>query len=165
MKRSDVINIIEMSLANLYMRDKRLLSINSKEESINFHLANYINRNLLHANVDDLNVDLEFDRHGGNIKKIRIRQRTHRIRPDAIFHQRGHDRKNILAVECKKGYTNAHDRAKIVALLQTPYRYRFGALISYFPERDYFRYFLYFRRGDTIDYILRNLSKEDFSVG
>jgi len=160
MTRNQIIDIIEAGLGQLYIRDHHLLRVKSKEESINHHLANYIQRFIVLNDQNDLHVDLEYDKHGDRIKKIRIRRRVFRIRPDAIFHQRGHDRRNFLAVECKKGYTTSHDRNKIIALLQHPYNYRYGALISYLPDHDHFRLLLYYRWGGTIDYISKDIAKE-----
>jgi hypothetical protein len=107
--------------------------------------------------IDDrLFVDIEFNREGVDFKQIRINGEDQTVRPDIIIHNRktGHQKLNILAVECKKQGAPARDieddQQKLRAFMEdTRYEYTFGLQVIY--GRDRVRGELFFKDGKRMN--------------
>ena len=109
------------------------------EVCINHRLALHLERSIIPLlNGDEFFVDIEFNREGGNFKKIKAEGREERVRPDIIIHNRrsGDNKKNFLVVECKKKNANEDkinaDVKKLEAFIQDPkYQYEYGLQVTY----------------------------------
>ena len=147
-------NSVQAALMRLRMQDSFLLQANTNERTISHKLAEY-----LQAEFPQFNVDCEYNRHGGDIKKIRkpkpdvewddVQGKT--IFPDIIVHKRNTDNHNLLVIEIKKS-TNRGSRQfdvdKLVVLTKDDYRYQFGLLleVSLNNENDMFEWYVNGRR-------------------
>jgi hypothetical protein len=146
--------LIATSLSMIHTRDSLLLERNVREECINHRLAFYfetIFESIIHDEMF-YEVDLEYnknlsiqDKDIESEKNIRIH-----IRPDVIIHNRKDNAHNLLAVEAKLNFFTFHDKLKIVKLLYAPYEYRYTVGIIYYPNRDYFRYSLYYLNNHEV---------------
>jgi hypothetical protein len=128
------------------------------EVCVNHRLANHLEAALLPVlRIDErLFVDIEFNREGVDFKHIRMNGEDHTVRPDIIIHNRktGSQKRNVLAVECKKQGAPAReiedDRKKIRAFIEdTRYEYAFGLQVIY--GRDGVRGELFFRNGKRMN--------------
>jgi hypothetical protein len=128
------------------------------EVCVNHRLANHLEAALLPVlRIDErLFVDIEFNREGVDFKQIRINGEDQTVRPDIIIHNRktGSQKRNVLAVECKKQGAPAReiedDRKKIRAFIEdTRYEYAFGLQVIY--GRDGVRGELFFRNGKRMN--------------
>ena len=100
-------------------------------------------------------IDIEFNREGVNLKNTKINGENKSIRPDIIIHNRktGHEKVNLLVVECKKKGAAKDDiekdRQKILALMgDEKYEYSFGLQVIY--GRDGVKGKLFFKSGTKI---------------
>ncbi len=152
----EVKKIIELALADLYENDRIIINRHTKEEAINHWLAIYINRRVKEkTNLKfDYNVDVEYNRNVTgeffdiatvNKKIIRssiIGLACQEIIPDIIVHKRGSNQHNYLCIEAKKKYlgnkAKNKDLNKILGLLDAPFDYKFGSIIQYLPDEDFF---------------------------
>ena len=125
-------NAVQDALRLLFAQDAYLLETNVQERTIAARLAHY-----LEPHFPDLAVDVEYNRHGLDPKKVELPAECRGggkklILPDVIVHQRGHDRENLLVIQVKKE-TNQEprfcDRAVIDAM-QREFGYRRGLLVD-----------------------------------
>ena len=158
--------LLKCALKKLISKDLYLIQKNLKEECINHRLAVYLEEGIKNSNLD-FRIDVEYDKSIDEKKKECLNGKP--MRPDIIIHERGHNEKNILAIEAKKGYIEKHDREKIKDLLDC-YEYDYGCLISYFPERDYLKYIFLKRESPETCFIstrkwekLEKRTPEDFN--
>jgi hypothetical protein len=109
------------------------------EVCVNHRLANHLQDKLLPLfGSRDLFVDIEFNREGGNYKKVQVDRTDKVLRPDIIIHNRraGLEKRNFLVVECKKEGANEEeidkDKQKILAFMKDErYEYSFGLQVIY----------------------------------
>lgn len=110
------------------------------EVRVNHRLANHLETALLPMlRIDErLFVDIEFNREDVDFKHIRMNGENHTVRPDIIIHNRktGSQKRNVLAVECKKQSAHARDieddQKKILSFMEdTRYEYWFGLQVIY----------------------------------
>lgn len=128
-----IVKIIEDALNNLFSIDKIILDAKLKEECINHVIAVYIKKSL-DANTDFKDekyfVDLEYNKitkTGGPKKSIKGKN----IRPDIIIHKRDDEEENNLCVlEIKKNYCIKADKDKIIGLLKSNLKYKYGFAVS-----------------------------------
>ncbi len=160
----EIFELIKNSLFELYNNDGILIDRNTKEESINHHLAIYIQKNIenKHPNTG-YNVDVEYNRNITNIFNGEINKKiiwggsnlnSKEIIPDIIVHKRGSNESNYLCIEAKKKYNSgkraSKDLNKILGLLESPYNYKYGCLIEYLPDEEFFEVIII--RKNLIDY-------------
>jgi hypothetical protein len=97
---------LEAALRRLVEHDRYLLENDLSERCIASRLAMY-----LQAEFSDYAVDVEYDRHGFEPKRMglpdecgnrRDREGRARVIPDVIIHRRGAEGPNILVLEMKK---------------------------------------------------------------
>ncbi len=141
MDRDKIKWLIKKSLRELVRRDAGLIHRKVKEECINHRLACYLERFLNVGSSTLYSVDLEYNKNCNDPKKIIIDENKNvkAIRPDIIIHERENNNNNLIAFEIKKNYTNRHDLEKIKGLLRSPYKYKYGCLISYLPTKSYIK--------------------------
>jgi len=113
------------------------------EVCLNHKLANYIEKYVLPLiATENMFVDIEFNRDGGNFKELNYNGDEKKVRPDIIIHNResGNQKKNFLVVECKKQVVgNKQNQDKIALdtqrlesfLKDEKYLYRFGLSVLY----------------------------------
>jgi len=120
------------ALQSLLTKDLALLEKDVSERTIAAKLASY-----LVPYFPKYNVDVEYNRHGLEIKTVKLPEpyrskKSGRIYPDVVVHQRGHDRNNLLVIQLKK-LTNreprGYDRAVIHAM-KRGFGYTYGLLID-----------------------------------
>jgi len=119
MKIAQIEANLREALRKLFSEEYELLDRNASERSIGAALAGKLNQLF-----PDYDVDVEYDRHGLDPKKVELPVYCRgggrrRIIPDIIVHRRGIDENNLLAIELKKE-TNREsricDRAKLEAM-------------------------------------------------
>ncbi len=120
MNRAQVEAIVDKAIALLIEREPQLLQLDVAERALSHHLARYISQ-FVPANLD---VDVEYNRHFGNPKRLNLPHRDALDRevrattvfPDIIVHRRNSDGDNILVLELKKpGEDRAYDDLKLRA--------------------------------------------------
>lgn len=124
-------NILDAAMHRLIGDDWTLLDLDVSERSLTHHLARYI-QEFLPKDLN-LNVDVEYNRHLDQIKRLDLppRRATDRdiqattVFPDIIVHKRNSDEENLLVIEVKK--TNGdleYDHKKLCAFReQLGYQY------------------------------------------
>ncbi len=133
--KDELERIVRSCLKKLRKLDKGLLDINVNERSITHKLAEYLQQNL-----PEFNVDCEYNRFEGSIKKLELPKdeinwddtEAKTVFPDIIIHKRGIQDKNILVIEVKKSSnTNPgdFDRNKLQRFRQEKYRYSYGLFL------------------------------------
>lgn len=134
---SEVRNLIEQALTLLRLKDSYLLRIAGNERTITGKVACYLERLLhastLHSLCNNLTVDIEYNRHGADVKKYITKKGESSAIPDIIIHERGTDDFNLAVLEFKKyGSTPRKDTEKLTALTKKDgdYRYRYGFFIE-----------------------------------
>ena len=148
------------SLKELYQNENRLIERKLKQECVNHHFANYIERNM----PDDdeyryVSVDIEYDKNYENLKEMQTDEgKIIYIRPDILIHKRESENQ-IIALECDYTYLTRKTKEKLIKLKQAPYYYKFTLGISYQPQRKYFLLY-YYIAGELK---LLHLFKNDFS--
>jgi hypothetical protein len=125
MEKDKLIGIIKSSLNKVYEEDAHLLLINIDERSINHRLALYMSP-LLEG--EKIHVDVEYNRHLEGMKYY-VNNVYGSI--DILIHERGTDKNNICAFECKKGLMSKVDLMKVQALLGEDFNYCYGVTIEY----------------------------------
>lgn len=128
---------IAKAFDSVYKNDKFLIENGLCERCIMFRFAHY-----LAELYPDYDVDCEYNKHKGNVKKI-IEDKN--IFPDIIIHKRGTDSENFAVIELKnKANTNnierKNDETKLKALTKSNndgekdslynYGYKFGLAIE-----------------------------------
>lgn len=123
---------VNEALRLLFAHDSFLLEADVAERSIAEKLARY-----LAPQFPNHHVDVEYNRHGVDPKRITLPAGfrggiSKLFVPDIVVHQRGHDDKNLLAIQLKKE-TNRDPRAydqAIIDAMKHEYRYGRGLLID-----------------------------------
>jgi len=129
--------IIKNALKKLIKNDLELINRKLREECINHKLAQYIEKEFKDYKIKT-NVDLEYDKSFEDPKYYVDDSGTRiNIRPDIIVHERNSNKTNLIALECKKGYSSKNDRIKLYKLLSKPYKYRKTYSVSYLPSSNY----------------------------
>lgn len=130
--RERVINAI----CGLYRHDPELLDVNANERSITHKLAEYLQREF-----PNWHVDCEYNRLGGDTKRLQIRSigepnvedtEAKTVFPDIIVHHRKTE-ENLLVMEVKKasGRANTGDLVKLRAFTKSPeYKYPYGLFLK-----------------------------------
>jgi hypothetical protein len=159
MEMNELQKSIVEALKMLVESDNDLIKTQPKEECINHRFARCLERVLSDKGLLDLcDVDIEYDKYMEGEKKV---SDGRNIRPDILIHERrSGDKNNLIVIEAKKGYETEKDRMKVIDLVSSnKYRYSVGAVVSYFPRRDYVR--IKFFDGNWTIY---RLDKNDFSI-
>jgi len=149
------------AVKRLVQSDSDLMETQPKEECINHKLAQYLEEALREKNLlNGCCVDIEYDKHKEDEKKM---SHGRNIRPDIIAHERkSGNRRNLIVIEAKKGYSSKQDREKVTDLMKNPsYQYSVGAVISYLPDKPYVR-IGFLTQGD--DWRNCHLSKTDGTI-
>lgn len=116
--------IVQRSIDELLRRDSILLTNDVSERAITHKLAQYIQGEVERLQINDVQVDCEYNRNLGvgqlAPKRIQllVNERRNQLRmqgelsedefgslttfPDIIVHGRGHNRRNLLVIEVKK---------------------------------------------------------------
>ncbi len=139
----DLINI-DKPIFSLPMDDNSDLERKLHEVCINHRFALYLQKNITEFcskhKIENLYVDIEFNKKGSNPKKVVYDNgQKKELRPDIIIHNRkdGSEKINILVVEAKKDDISTHDIRKIKAFMNdSDYEYRYGLTISYCKRND-----------------------------
>lgn len=120
------------ALERLFVNDSSLLESDVAERTICAQIAQY-----LKPYFPNYNVDVEYNRHGIEPKRVRLpkncrSKRKSLILPDIVVHQRSHDRENLIVVQVKKE-TNREPRAcdrAILLAMKRDFKYAVGALLD-----------------------------------
>ncbi len=137
MRTDEVKDYLEQATVRVEKEDCHLLMIDVSERCIAARLAMY-----LREYFADYHVDVEYNRHGEDKKKLydlldrndcrRDRDdEGQRVLPDVIVHQRGNDDSNLLIIEMKKSANKGDiekDKRRIKAF-RAELGYQFGALV------------------------------------
>jgi hypothetical protein len=77
-----------------------------------------------------------------------------------VHERRSGNNNNLIVIEAKKGYDDKDDREKVVDLVDSQaYRYPVGAVISYFPQREYLK-IKFYEEGGWRRYLMNKNSFE-----
>jgi len=139
MEMNELQDSIVAALRILVESDNDLIKTQPKEECINHRFARCLERVLSDRGLLDMcDVDIEYDKYMQGEKKG---SDGRNIRPDILIHERrSGDKNNLIVIEAKKDYETKNDRNKVIDLVSSnKYRYSVGAVVSYFPRRDYLR--------------------------
>lgn len=123
---------IDEGLQQLFELDKFLLENKVHERSIGHKLAMY-----LQAKFDDYDVDIEYNKHGIDIKKLPRNYATYhedKVYPDIIVHRRGKIKCNLLVIELKATpKTDDCDAKKLELFTKNygEYEYKYGLFIGF----------------------------------
>lgn len=138
---------VRRALCGFFESDRDLLEKGANERSITHKLAEHLQCQFRH-----LNVDCEYNRHGLNAKILsRFAEcigeddsRDRMVYPDIIVHRRGEDKSNLLVIEAKKTTMEdmgsksmkrglKRDRCKLreFTRLRGCYEYKFGLLLVF----------------------------------
>jgi len=153
-------SIIE-ALKLLIQYDIVLIETQLKEECINHKLAQYLELVLLKKGLlNKHDVDIEYNKYKENDKKS---SDGRNIRPDIIVHERKSGNKNnLIVIEAKKNYDSRGDRDKVTDLVKSEkFSYSVGAVISYFPSREYVKIKFFAPDNAWKRYLL---NKKDFTI-
>jgi hypothetical protein len=131
MDQADIERIIIGAVDTLFAEDLEIIRRDVSERTICAQLRailqRYFDRHAVHA---------EYNRHGIEPKEIELPDADgvptiHRVSPDIIVHQAGHDRQNILVVEVKKTTNPNTDKADLIKLAEIKRRmgYRFAVFL------------------------------------
>ena len=140
--------------------DKDLIKTQPKEECINHKLAQYLETVLKERNLlGTCSVDMEYNKYKKDEKKA---SNGRHIRPDIIAHERkSGNTNNLIVIEAKKDNDRKEDREKVCDLVDSlDYQYAVGAVISYFPHREYLKVKFY-AGGEWTRYLM---NKNTFAI-
>jgi len=150
---SDIFNIDEV-MPQQISPDARHLNRQLHETTINHRLAVYIERNIVESDLENYNVDIEYNRYYGNLKILETVEGHLSVRPDILVHSRIDDQVDLqhyLIVEAKKGAISQHDINKIHGFIgDDNYNYLFGMAISYCHSDEVVVADLYYYNGYEI---------------
>ena len=150
---SDIFNIDEVMPQEI-SPDARQLNRQLHETTINHRLAVYIERNIVESDLENYNVDIEYNRYYGNLKILETVEGHLSVRPDILVHSRVDDQvdpQHYLIVEAKKGAISQHDINKIHGFISDDnYNYLFGMAISYCHSDELVLADLYYYNGREI---------------
>ena len=120
MNRADISALVERAIDRLVEREPQLLDLDVNERTLSHHLARYL-RDLV---PKTLKVDVEYNRHFVNPKRLNLpprkalnrEVRATTVFPDIIVHKRNTDEANLLVLELKKpGEDRVYDDLKLRA--------------------------------------------------
>ena len=140
MEIEKLLELVDKSLNKLYENEKYLFECGVSERNLVFHFSRYFIELFEEYNKNKIySVDCEYNRNAFNEKKYKeiiYGGESHIIFPDFILHQRGNNRRNLLAIEFKKESNNnkseiKKDSLKLKALTDknATYMYKLGLLI------------------------------------
>ena len=120
-----------------FERDRELLELDTSERSMTHKLAEYLQQEFPHWNVD-----CEYNRGGHDPKLLRWDQCDHsneesgRVSPDIVIHQRG-TCNNLVVIEAKKsnGRNDGHDCCKLKAF-RSSLKYKHCYLLTFSVGND-----------------------------
>ena len=120
MDRTSVATMLDTALSRLIEEQPELLELGVTERALSHHLARYL-ANLVPGGYD---VDVEYNRHGGDPKRLKLpprraldrELRATNVFPDILVHKRNTDEHNLLVLEMKKpGEELEYDELKLRA--------------------------------------------------
>lgn len=120
MNREEISDVVEKALDLLISEQPELLDLDVTERALSHYLANYIAMLI----PTEYNVDVEYNRHGHDPKRLYLpprdaldrELRATTVFPDILVHKRNNDEKNLLVLEMKKiGEDMAYDELKLKA--------------------------------------------------
>jgi hypothetical protein len=131
-KKDDLQELLRDALRQLIVEEWDLAVVDAHERTITSHLSRMIGDS---GWADWMRVDHDYGRLGSSPKRVQLAAQSDDdeklVIPDILIHHRGFDSNNLLVLEAKKAQRNdPADELKIRALLQNPYRYRFGVLLN-----------------------------------
>ena len=150
----ELILIVDKVLDELYIKEKYLFDNNSCERNLVFHFSYYF-RKLIEQDVKygDYSVDCDYSNNIFAVKKIDFLDGNYLIMPDFIFHKRGSNFSNLLAIEFKKRKrVDERDFYKLMKLTDGNYlyKYKLGLFIKFGKRRDLVK-ITYFIDGKLYD--------------
>lgn len=141
MQREEIEKIVKEALESLKEHDSYLFEVNANERSLTHKLAEYLQIRI----SKDWNVDCEYNRNQGNVKKIieklmRISgepksydTEAKTVFPDIIVHKRGSNEHNLLVIEVKKSSSGdskgLSDKEKLKVFCEPPFKYKYAVFI------------------------------------
>jgi hypothetical protein len=120
MDRAQVTKLVRSAVSRLVEEQPALLNLDVTERSLSHHVAVYLAESV----PSSLDVDVEYNRHGADPKRLRLPRRTAldselratTVFPDIIIHKRNRDTANLLVLEVKKpGEPLDYDELKLKA--------------------------------------------------
>lgn len=120
MDRETITKVVDLALDRLINEQGELLDLDLSERALTHHFARIL-AELIPGKFD---VDVEYNRHGSDPKRLNLRPRTALDRelrattvfPDVIVHRRNTDEFNLLVIEVKKpGESVEYDSMKLKA--------------------------------------------------
>ncbi len=120
MDRASVAAILDTALSRLIEEQPKLLELGVTERALSHHLARY----LAHLVPGGYDVDVEYNRHGEDPKRLNLpprraldrELRATTVFPDILVHKRNTDEDNLLVLEMKKpGEDLGYDEIKLKA--------------------------------------------------
>ena len=120
MNREEISAVVERAIDQLVAEQPTLLDLDVTERALSHYLALYIAGVMPAA----YNVDVEYNRHGDDPKRLNLparraldrELRATTVFPDIVVHKRNTDEENILVLEMKKpGEDIAYDKLKLRA--------------------------------------------------
>lgn len=117
--------VVADAIQHLLDCEGQLLLSDANERTVCAHLAGY-----LKPSFPEWAVDVEYNRHGLDPKKIGVGEDAELVYPDLIIHRRGIE-ENLLVVEVKKGESPKPDQRDIMKLeaYVSKFAYRFALFI------------------------------------
>ena len=133
MERSRVKSELRAALKELEEKDHFLLAWDAHERSIVHRLACY-----LEGRFDGYSVDVEYNRQGDRNDPKKVEKPRRRRFPDIVAHERGSDKNNILAIECKKSSnrTSRDPDKKTLEDLKRDHGYKYAVFIEIRVGKD-----------------------------
>jgi hypothetical protein len=106
MNQDEVKWLVVLAVERLKEKDGHLLEFDVSERALTHRLANYLEELF----GEEWHVDVEYNRHFDDPKKLNLRPRTtfdddttaRTVFPDIVIHKRGTDDSNLLVLEIKK---------------------------------------------------------------
>jgi hypothetical protein len=141
---SELKEIINEALELLYDEDILLIQNRAHERSIAFRFGLFFDGLILESSFgkdEELTIDFDYNRNGGNVKNMDGFNQRHGIFPDIILHHRGYNNKNVLVIEIKGTWNKGNIARKgdfqklegFTHLINNDYQYGLGAFIDLFP--------------------------------
>ena len=126
---TDVETRVKRAFDALSYADLKLLQYDANERAICAQLATH-----LQAVFPEYHVDVEYNRHGMDPKRIKIdpERGGKLVYPDVIVHRRGSDESNLLVMEVKKStnsQSRSRDRRKLRCCVED-FNYDFAVLVD-----------------------------------
>jgi hypothetical protein len=118
--RAEITKLVESAVSRLVEEQPALLELDVTERALSHHLALYLAQSV----PPPFDVDVEYNRHGAEPKRLRLPRRKALDRelrattvfPDILIHRRNTDDANLLVLELKKpGEPLAYDNLKLRA--------------------------------------------------